>query len=207
MTAPGTDKDSDKWDAIYQSKQQNGEAKELTPACILQEFHHLLPAQGKALDLASGPGANALFLAQHNLDTYAWDISTIAIEKLKEISYSLNLNINTEVRDIVTSPPEENTFDVIVVCHFLDRQIMPHIIAALRKNGLLFYQTFTIERIQDIGPSSDKYRLAKNELLSLCKDLDVIVYREEGLVGDTDSGIRNEAIFIGQRRSDSVAGV
>jgi len=163
------------------------------------EFHHLLPAQGKALDLASGLGANALFLAQQNLVTHAWDISSIAIEKLKEISNSLNLNINTEVRDVVTSPPEKNSFDVIVVSHFLDRQIMPEIVAALRKNGLLFYQTFTVARVQDIGPSSEKYRLGKNELLDLCKGLDTIVYRDEGTIGDTESGFRNEALFIGHR--------
>jgi tellurite methyltransferase len=199
MTAPGSNKESDKWNAIYQSRRQTGETTKLSPAYILQEFHHLLPAQGKALDLASGPGTNALFLAQHNLESHAWDISSIAIEKLKEISSSLNLDINTEVRDVVSSPPEENSFDVIVVCHFLDRQIMPEIIAALRENGLLFYQTFTRTRVQESGPSSDKYRLGKNELLDLCKDLDTIVYREEGAIGDTESGFRNEALFIGQR--------
>ncbi len=194
----------DKWDEIYHSKQLNGETKILTPAYILQKYHYLLPTQGIALDLASGLGANALFLAQKNLDAYAWDISSIAIDKLKEISNSLNLNINTEVRDVVTSPPEENSFDVIVVSHFLDRQIMPNIIAALRKNGLLFYQTFTKLRVQETGPSSDKYRLGKNELLDLCKDLDTIVYREEGTLGDTESGFRNEALFIGQYSSANV---
>jgi tellurite methyltransferase len=199
MTAPGSNKESDKWNAIYQSRQQTGEISKLNPAYILQKFHHLLPAQGKALDLASGPGANALFLAQHNLQSHAWDISSIAIEKLKEISSSLNLDINTQVRDVVSSPPEENSFDVIVVSHFLDRQIMPEIISALRENGLLFYQTFTMARVQDTGPSSEKYRLGKNELLDLCKDLDTIVYREEGTIGDTKSGFRNEALFIGQR--------
>ena len=198
MATPGTNKESDKWDAIYQSKHQNCEATKLNPAYILQEFHHLLPAQGKALDLASGLGANAMFLAQHNLETHAWDISSIAIEKLKEISTSLNLDINTEVRDVITNPPEQNSFDVIVVSHFLDRQIMPEIITALRENGLLFYQTFTRTRVQESGPSSDKYRLGKNELLVLCKDLDTIVYREEGTIGDTESGFRNEALYIGQ---------
>jgi tellurite methyltransferase len=192
--------DKDKWDAIYQPKQQNTETKKITPAYILQIFHHLLPTQGKALDLASGLGANALFLAQHNMESHAWDISSVAIEKLQEISSSLGLAVNTEVRDVVTSPPEENSFDVIVVSHFLDRQIMPDIIAALRKNGLLFYQTFTRTRVKGSGPSSDKYRLGKNELLDLCKGLDTVVYRDEGLIGDTESGFRNEALFIGQCR-------
>jgi 2-polyprenyl-3-methyl-5-hydroxy-6-metoxy-1,4-benzoquinol methylase len=204
MTARGSNKESDKWDAIYQSRQQNGETTKLNPAYILQEFHHLLPAQGKALDLASGLGANAMFLAQHNMESHAWDISSTAIEKLKEISSSLNLDINTKVRDVVTSPPEENSFDVIVVVHFLDRQIMPAIIAALRKNGLLFYQTFTRTRVQESGPSSDKYRLGKNELLDLCKDLDTVFYREEGTIGDTESGFRNQALYIGQCKSANV---
>lgn len=200
MASPGTNKESDKWNKRYQEKGQTVAAENLSPAYVLHEFQHLLPVQGLALDLASGLGANALFLAQHNMDTHAWDISSIAIERLNEISNSLNLNINTEVRDVVTSPPEENTFDVIVVCHFLDRQIMPNIIAALRQNGLLFYQTFTKARTQESGPSSDKYRLGKNELLSLCGDLDVIVYREEGLIGNTESGFRNEALFVGQHK-------
>ncbi len=196
MADPGTDNDSDKWDAIYDSKKLS---EDFLPAYILKKFHHLLPAQGKSLDLDSGFGANALFLAQHNMESHAWDISSIAVEKLKEISNSMNLDIKTEVRDVTTSPPEENSFDVIVVSHFLDRQIMPNIISALRENGLLFYQTFTKTRVQDIGPSSEKYRLGKNELLNLCKGLDTIVYREEGTIGDTESGFRNEALFIGQR--------
>ena len=196
--------DKDKWNARYQLNGQTVETEKISPAYVLQEFQHLLPAEGLALDLASGLGANALFLAQHTLQAHAWDISSFAIEKLKAAAKSLDLNLHTEVRDVVEKPPEENSFDVIVVSHFLDRQIMPNIIAALRKNGLLFYQTFTKLRVQETGPSSDKYRLGKNELLDLCKDLDTIVYREEGTLGDTESGFRNEALFIGQYSSANV---
>ena len=134
------------------------------------------------------------------MESHAWDISSVAIEKLIEISKSLGLAVNTEVRDVIANPPEENSFDVIVVSHFLDRQIMPDIIAALRKNGLLFYQTFTKTRVNESGPSSDKYRLGNNELLSLCNKLDTVLYRDEGLIGDTKSGFRNEALFIGKNK-------
>ncbi len=201
MATPGANNESDKWNAIYNSKKLT---EDFSPAYVLTEFHHLLPAQGKALDLASGPGANALFLAQHNMESHAWDISSAAIEHLTGSAKKLYLNINTEVRDVISSPPEANSFDVIVVSHFLDRQIIPRIISALRENGLLFYQTFTRARVQESGPSSEKYRLAKNELLDLCKGLDTIVYREEGTIGDTGSGFRNEALYIGQCRSANV---
>ena len=200
MAVPRSNKESDKWNERYQAKGQTAGAANLSPVYVLHKFQHLLPVQGLALDLASGLGANALFLAQHNLQAHAWDISSVAIKKLNVIAKSLDLNLNTEVRDVVARPPEENSFDVIVVSHFLDRQIMPDIIAALRKNGLLFYQTFTKLRAQETGPSSDKYRLGKNELLDLCKDREVIVYREEGLIGDTGSGFRNEALFVGQHK-------
>lgn len=197
--------DKQKWDAIYRSKQQTEKIRNVTPAYILHEFQHLLPSQGKALDLASGFGANALFLAQHNLQISAWDISPVAIEKLDEVAQSLNLNINTEIRDIVSQPPEKETFDIIVVSHFLDRKIMPYIISALRENGLLFYQTFTKTRVQNTGPDNEKYRLDKNELLKLCEDLDIVIYREEALIGDTTAGFRNEALFIGQRKSNNIS--
>lgn len=190
--------DKNKWDNIYQSKQQTSEKKDLSPAYILQEFQHLLPNQGEALDLACGLGANALFLTQHNLQTHAWDISSIAIDNLNQSAKSLKLKITTEVRNVVTQLPNENSFDVIVISHFLERQIMPNIISALRDGGLLFYQTFTQARVDDTGPSNKKYRLAKNELLNLCEGLDVIVYREEDIIGDTTSGFRNQALFIGQ---------
>ena len=191
--------DSDKWNARYKLREQTEALTNIAPAYLLQKYQHLLPSSGKALDLASGLGANALFLAQHNLETHAWDISSVAIEKLNSEANSLNLNIKTEVRDVVAKPPEEKSFDVIVVCHFLERKIMLNIISALRQNGLLFYQTFTKARVQDTGPSNENYRLGKNELLRLCENLDVIVYREEDLIGDTASGFRNQALFIGQR--------
>ena len=198
MAAPGTNKESDKWNERYQTKGQTAGAANLSPAYVLYEFQHLLPVEGVALDLASGLGANALFLAQHHLQTHAWDISSVAIEKLNAAAKSLDINLNTEIRDIVAKPPEENSYDVIVVSHFLDRKIIPDIISALRKKGLLFYQTFTKAYVQESGPTNEQYRLGNNELLSLCEGLDIVVYREEGLIGDTECGFRNEALFIGQ---------
>ena len=48
---------------------------------------------------------------------------------------------------------------------------------ALKPQGLLFYQTFTHERVTDQGPSNPSYRLAPNELLELFAPLHVLVTR------------------------------
>jgi len=49
------------------------------------------------------------------------------------------------------------------------------------------------------GPSNDVFRLADNELLRLFGALDVLVYREEGLVGDLETGFRDEAMIVARK--------
>lgn len=188
--------DAEKWDAIYRA----GGHQRRQPARVLKEFAHLLPAGGKALEPACGNGANAMFLARHGLETWAWDISQEAIHNLDEEAKRAGLQIHVRVCDVVTDVPPANSFDVIVVSYFLERQLIPHLISALNPAGLLFYQTFIRERVDDTGPANDNYRLAGNELLQLCHELHIVLYHEEGLVGNTQCGFRNEAMLIGQRR-------
>lgn len=168
-------------------------------AAVLTENLHLLPASGRALDLASGLGGNALLLAERGLDTLALDFSEVAIERLKVIAMAGSLRLEAAVQDVEREPPPENSFDVIVVSRFLERSLMPAITNALKPGGLLFYQTFTREKAFPGGPSNPDYLLGPNELLSLLSDLRLMVYREEGRVGDLATGFRNQAMLIGQK--------
>lgn len=184
-----------KWNDIYSDPEG-----ELWPAVrVLQDNLHLLPAKGRALDLASGLGANALVMSARGLETHAWDISPVAIERLNEVAKARGLTVYGEARDVMSQPPDPDSFDVILVAHFLDRALVPHLLKALRPSGLLFYQTFTSTRVSDEGPSNKDFRLADNELLQLFSELKVVVYREEGRLGDIGKGFRDKALFIGQR--------
>jgi SAM-dependent methyltransferase len=169
------------------------------PAAVLAENLHLLPARGRALDLACGLGANALLLARQGLDVCAWDLSPVAIDQLRRAADAQGLTIDAQVRDIEAHPPEPEGFDVIVVAHFLSRELMPAIGAALRPGGLLYYQTFTQEALSENGPSSERYRFERNELLWVFSDLWVCVYREEGKLGDITQGQRDQAMLIAQQ--------
>ncbi|HKH20378.1 MAG TPA: hypothetical protein VKB53_05725, partial [Gammaproteobacteria bacterium] len=51
-------------------------------AQVLSDNVHLLPSTGQALDLACGLGGNALFLARLGFNVTAYDISTVAVDKL-----------------------------------------------------------------------------------------------------------------------------
>lgn len=182
------------WDQRYQ--QATGT---VTAAVVLTANQHLLPATGTALDLACGLGANSLLLARCGLTTWAWDSSVVAIERLCQTARMLGLPLQAEVRDVVAQPPEAERFDVIVVSRFLERALAPVLMAALRPGGLLFYQTFTRQRVTPGGPRNPAFLLAENELLRLFAPLVVRVYREEGLTGDTHRGWRNEALLVAQR--------
>jgi tellurite methyltransferase len=186
-----------KWNLRYASSESEGLPH---PAEVLNENQHLLPESGTALDLACGLGGNALLLAQRGLKTFAWDVSTVAIEKLSGLAVSQGSSLEAAVRDVVSHPPSANSFDVIVVSRFLHRPLAQDIIQALKPSGLLFYQTFIRDKSPEIGPANPEYLLAENELLRLFSALHILVYREEGLVGDTSQSFRNEAMLVAQKK-------
>ncbi|MCZ6803354.1 MAG: methyltransferase domain-containing protein [Proteobacteria bacterium] len=185
----------DKWDKHY-----NSCANELTtPAEVLFHNQHLLPAQGTALDLACGRGANAICLAENGLTVTAWDISSSALEHLSNNAKEKGLTVNSEFRDLSKHPPESDSFDIIVVSRFLDRDIIPDIHNAIKSDGLIFYQTFIKDKVNETGPNNPDYLLDKNELLTFFKDWKIIFYREEGQIGNVESGFRNQAMLIAQK--------
>jgi SAM-dependent methyltransferase len=184
-----------KWNARYT---ENPSAPRVAP--VLADYQYLLPRTGRALDLACGVGGNALCLAAHELETWAWDISNVAVARLQTLAQQQGLVLHAEVRDVVATPPAPESFDVIVVSRFLERGLAPALMQALRPAGLLFYQTFTAVSVDEAyGPTNPAYRLAPQELLTLLHGLQVVVYREEGCIGDTTQGLRNEAYIIAQK--------
>jgi len=192
-----SENDRNKWERIYSDR-----SEVISQASrVMVENSHLLPQSGKALDVACGLGANAILMAKQGLETHAWDISASALQQLNQTIADTGLTIITEQRDIVIRPPEPLSFDVILVSRFLDRSLITHLIQALRPDGLIFYQTFTKTRLDGKGPCNPAYRLNNNELLQLFSALQLIVYREEGIVGDLSTGFRNEAMLIARQQS------
>ncbi|MBD3671292.1 MAG: methyltransferase domain-containing protein [Gammaproteobacteria bacterium] len=184
--------DAQRWNRRYSPEDVAG-----SPSEVLSRNLHLLPPRGQALDLACGLGADAMLMARHGLDVEAWDISANAIFALERQAESLS--IQGVVRDAVAHPPAPEQFDVILVARFLERSLSSHLMDALKPGGLLFYQTFSNLRIDDSGPTNPDFRLADNELLTLFAPLRIRVYREEGGLGNTDQGFRNQAMLIAQK--------
>lgn len=183
-----------KWDSHY-----GDNASAPAAADVLTEHGFLLPGHGAALDLACGLGGNALFLAERGLRVEAWDISSVALKSLRRRALDKGREIITKNVEIKPTSLPENAFDVIVVSRFLDRALCDAIIACLKSGGLLFYQTFTADKLTSQGPNNPAYLLQRNELLKLFSSLSLVYYREYVRIGDLGTGNRNEAGFIGQK--------
>ncbi len=190
--------DKEKWEQRYQDKV----SVLPEPARVLSENLHLLPTHGDALDLACGRGGNALCLAKQGLDVTAFDIAETALKQLQQEVTAQGLSIKTICEDVTESLLNPDSFDVIVVSHFLQRDLFEHLKAAVKPGGLIFYQTFIADKPDNIGPSNPAYLLNNNELLKLFLDWYVCVYREEAKTGKLDKGFRNEAYIIAKKASE-----
>lgn len=181
-----------KWDAIYTKRHDEVP----TVSLVLEQNQHLLPKTGLVLDLACGLGGNSLFLAGKGLKVDSWDISSVAISQLDKKAL---VNIQTQQRDVIANPPEAQTYDVIVVSHFLVRDMADVITEALKPGGVLFYQTFCRNKVHEIGPSNPDFLLDDNELLRMFSCLKLRVYREESVLGQLESGWRNQAMLVAEK--------
>ncbi len=186
---------ADKWNQIYQQQTDAPIVAE-----ILNRYQHCLPKQGVALDLASGRGGNALLLARAGLQTMAWDISVLAVERCQQIADEEGLPLVASVRDVEAMPLAPESLDVLVVSQFLHRPICGDLVAALRPNGLLFYQTHTVHKLAGVGPKNSDYILQDNELLTLFSDLQIRAYHEPTGYGAAQDVFQGQAGLVAEKR-------
>jgi SAM-dependent methyltransferase len=113
-----------------------------TPAAWLVDHLGLLPQDGRALDIASGRGRNALWLADQGLTVTAVDVNPAALALLREEAASRGLVVKTVAADLeVTGATlDRDAFDVVAVFNYLHRPIFPALIDALRAGGILLYE-------------------------------------------------------------------
>ncbi|MBC79449.1 MAG: hypothetical protein CMQ33_01275 [Gammaproteobacteria bacterium] len=188
--------DQTKWDRIYSQKTNALN----DPAEVLVENAHLISANDRALDLACGMGQNSLWLARQGLVVDSWDVSEVALNKLRQ-ACTPDLTIHTKQVDITAASLARNTYDLIVVVRYLNRSLSQAIIKALRPDGLIFFQTFTLEKETTGSPSNPDYLLQPNELLSMFAALRVLVFKDEGTRGNCSRGLRGEAYIVAKKSS------
>lgn len=170
-------KDKEKWDTKYLEKSQLLRPRK--PSQNLEEnIKHCTGT--KALDLACGSGRNSIFLAQCGFEVDAFDVAKIAIKALESDAQKKNLisKINASQVDLDTHKIKENYYDLIVMANFLDRAVLASAMDALKKEGILFVETYMVSDSNE--KQSDQNNLLKSqELREILDDSWDILYYDE----------------------------
>ena len=146
---------------------------------FLKKHITLLP-KGKALDLATGEGRNAVFLARHGFEVDAVDISKMGLRKAQKLAKEMGVKIHALAADLDTYQIERGKYDLIINFYFLRRSLIPKIKKGLREGGMVILETYLLEqrKLGTGGPKNPKYFLKPNELLQRFKDFGILFYRE-----------------------------
>jgi tellurite methyltransferase len=168
--------DQKKWDKRF-GKEEFALGKDPNP--FLKKHIHLFPT-GKALDIATGEGRNAVFLAQHGFEVDALDISEKGLRKARKLAREKGVKINTFLVDLDEYRIERGRYDLIANFYFLRRRLIPRIKKGLKKGGKVIFETYLLEhrKLGTGGPKQAKYFLKTNELLRLFKKFRILIYRE-----------------------------
>jgi tellurite methyltransferase len=168
--------DQKRWDERFKGK-EFAFGKEANP--FLKRHIALLP-KGKALDIATGEGRNAIFLSQNGFDVEAVDISKMGLRKARKLAKEMGVKILTFDVDLDTYQIKKGQYDLIANFYFLKRSLIPKIKKGLKKGGRVIFETYVLEHrnLGTGGPKETKYFLKPNELLRLFDGFRILRYRE-----------------------------
>ena len=197
------------WNTVYEEKS----VETATPADVLKNNSRLLPEGSgerkvRALDYACGLAGNSVFLAKKGFQVDAWDMSEPAVAKVNAYAAQHGLQINAEVTDLENNPgnnpasnPVSNSgkFDIVVVSYYLHRPALRNLYNYLNDDGLLFYQTFSGDQLNGVGPSRKEFRLQRGELLDVFSDMQLLYYREDSYQPAYAESVSDQVFFVAKK--------
>ncbi|MGH7783788.1 MAG: class I SAM-dependent methyltransferase [Candidatus Binatia bacterium] len=175
------------------------------PATFLKkiiESHKWRIPLGEALDIATGQGRNALYLAEQGFAVHAIDISPVALAQARRRAEGKSLSIEWQQADLeqIRLPPAR--YELIVSFNYLQRSLMQQIKTSLKAGGFVIFETYLIDQ-QSIGhPKNAAYLLRHNELLEQFRDFRVMFYREGNISEGGEAAFR-AGIFAQKIRLES----
>lgn len=179
------------WDERYR---QPGWWAGAEPAEFLRQVLPLLP-RGPAMDVASGEGRNAVFLAAQGWPVLAVERSPAGLEKTKTLARERGVSCCRTTALIPGQPwpaplalleadlenlqwPEDR-FAVLLCFNFLLRPLLPLLGRALRRGGVLVYETYTCAQLRFArGPRNPEFLLQPGELRAAFGRMEILFYSE-----------------------------
>lgn len=150
------------------------------PSAWVRRWSPLVPPGGTVLDVACGHGRHLRWFAERGHPVAGVDRDPAALASVAGLGRVVQADIEGG-----PWPFAGETFDAVVVTHYLWRPLWPALLGSLAEGGVLIYETFA-EGNETVGkPSRPDFLLRPGELLEVCRGLRVVAY-EDGFLAQPD---------------------
>jgi tellurite methyltransferase len=190
------DGDRERWNAKW--RERAGELE--TAVAFLVEHAAVLPARGKALDVAGGAGRNSVWLARRGLDVTLVDVSDVAITRAERKAADAHVTLRARRVDLEQPLELAPLYDVVVIWDYLDRERRDHIARLVVEGGVVVAGQPTVKNLERHASPSRRFLVEEGELAAWLTGLgfEIVAAREDW----TDDG-RHEAAVIARRLAES----
>jgi len=132
----------------------------------VERWAPLMAPGGRVLDVASGAGRHARWLAARGYRVDALDRDAEALATLSDVP-----GVTLRCADIEGGPwpCERGVYAGVVVTNYLHRPLFAELFAALAPAGILIYETFAAGNERYGRPSNPDYLLQAGELLDVVR--------------------------------------
>ena len=163
------------WDERY----RKGEHSPTKPHKLLVTVVDTLRA-GRALDIASGAGRHAIYLASQGWDVIAVDSSAVGMEVARRRAIEAAVQFEMVHADLEAGEFEipDSQYDLICDFYYLQRDLFPSIKAGVRSGGTFIGSIHIVDDEPDAHEMNPAFLLNPGELKQLFADWEIIHYHE-----------------------------
>jgi SAM-dependent methyltransferase len=140
--------------------------------------HLPLAPPGLGLDVACGTGRHALAIARSGRAVEAVDRDPRRCAALATAARRQGLHVRVVCAEIERLRLPHGRYALVVDTLFLDRALLPALVAALAPGGLLLFETFTAEQLRTGHPRNPAFVLGPGELREAARGLEMLAYHE-----------------------------
>jgi SAM-dependent methyltransferase len=168
--------DAEGWDRRYADRELLWSAE--ANRFVVEETGHLPP--GRALDLATGEGRNAVWLAERGWQVTAVDFSRVGLAKAEQLAGRRGVKVRWVQADLATWEPPSGAFDLVLVAYLhVPRDVLEMVlrrsVASVAPAGRLVVVGHDRENLErgHGGPSEPSVLYSVQELTALLDPLTV----------------------------------
>lgn len=156
----------------------------LPASAWVQRWTSLISPGGKVLDLACGHGRHMQWLKSQGHVCLGVDRDAQALQTAQAHGEVLQADLEN-----APWPLDGQSFDGVVITHYLWRPLWPHVLQSLAWGGVLIHETFS-QGNETVGkPSNPAFLWRHGELLEHCQSLHIVAY-ENGVLRQPDRFIQ-----------------